>query len=180
MWRCLIFTTRAHETTFVIWLLYWFTSKREKDRRKEFESSSATESQLYCRYVPWLLQVQLWLCCLPDLALPWTAVWSISAAEWEKLAPCCALLVREEGKRDRGRVLAWLLNGEFVIYDRATEISVQEEFILAHTHTHSQSSQIPPVQQLGLLLCGFSGFSFSFPMIVPESELLEVKHGWLI
>ncbi len=178
MWRCLSLQPRRRRQLSLL-LIY---VKKEKERRKEFKCSSATESLLYCKYVPWLLQVQLRLCCLPDLALPWTAVWSISAAEWEKLAPCCALLVREEGKRDRGRVLAWLFNGEFVIYDRATEISVQGEFILAHTHTHSQSSQIPPVQQLGLLLCGFSVFSFSFfvYMIVPESELVEVKHGWVV
>lgn len=105
----------------------------KKNWRKESETSSATELLLYCRQVQWLLQVQLLLYCLLDLALSWTAVWSISAAEWEKLAACCALLVREEGKLDRDRVLQCCLNGEFVIYDRAAEISVQGEFILAHT-----------------------------------------------
>lgn len=107
--------------------------------------------------------VRLWLCCLLDIALLWTAVWSISAAEWEKLAPCCALLVRGEGKRDRGRVLAWLLNGEFVIYDRATKISVQEEFILAHTHTLSHRQvRFLPCGSWGLLLRGFSVFFLPF------------------
>lgn len=153
-------STRAHESTFAICVLYWSTSKQKEGRN-------------YCRHVLWILLVRLWLCCLPDLALFWTAVWSISAAEWEKLAPCCALLVRGEGKRDRGRVLAWLLNGEFVIYDRATEISVQGEFILAHTHT-LQARFLPCGSWVSYFVALASFFYRSVCLIVSGCKLMYV------
>lgn len=50
MWLCVKVLNLYNQGTADHLLLIY--DKKEKDRRKEFKSSSATESQLYCRYVP--------------------------------------------------------------------------------------------------------------------------------